>query len=58
MAFNAAKALFKQAQQIATNQDDAYRETIAAGLIELASALQARTTKIETELSAIKSKVS
>lgn len=58
MAFDIAKKLFKQAQQIATNQDDAYRETIAAGLIELASALQTHIQKIENELSAIKSKVS
>ena len=58
MNFNTAKEHFAEALTIAEQEGDPYREALAAGLIDLAAAMQSQTTQIKSELGTIKNKVS
>ena len=58
MTFKTAKEHFTKALTIAEQENDPFREAIATGLIELAAAMQLRTTQMKSELGTIKNKVS
>lgn len=58
MTLRTAKEHFEAALVTAEQERDEFRKSIAAGLLDLAAAMQQRTTRMQTEIEAIKRKVS
>lgn len=57
MSFKKAREIFGKVQEDALNNGDEVTEGLAAGLLELATALSSEIKKLESKISALEQKV-